>query len=65
LAPELLEPLENDENNPDYDKNKADVWSLGLCLLSASILRSTRSIYIYSKYKIDELKLKSFLMEAR
>jgi len=38
LAPELLEPLENDENNPDYDKNKADVWSLGLTLLSACTL---------------------------
>ena len=47
LAPEVFKFMSFRIKHIYYDKDKADVWSLGLNILSAVILHDIKSIYIY------------------
>lgn len=38
LSPELINCLKRRQNNPNYNKEKSDIFSLGLCVLEAGTL---------------------------
>ena len=66
LAPEAFKRIGTGRKNVFYDVDLADVWSLGLTILSAVILRNVSSIYtFYPPWKVDSGKLNMYLGEAK
>lgn len=49
-----LQALHNNENNPAYDKQRSDVFSLGMTILHASLLQPLDDVYDYTNATIDE-----------
>ena len=53
------------KSDPDYDPYAADIWSLGLTILTATTLWDMTSIYRIKEGVIDFMKLGEKLIEAR
>ena len=63
LAPELLQPLrrQNVLTNGEIDEERADIFSLGLVALAASILQSVESVYNFEDYCLREEEMLNHL----
>lgn len=65
LAPEVLKHLPKKELEVTYDKVKADVFALGVTLLSLATLTKAEDLYDYENGTINEVLLKERLGEVR
>jgi hypothetical protein len=56
------EDLDKGEHNSGVDRNLAEVWSLGMTLLSAGTLEHCNDVYQRNPLKINKQRL-NFLLE--
>jgi hypothetical protein len=65
LSPEALKSLLYGPSNSSYDKEKNDVWSLGITLLSTFINEDFNLYYDWKNYKISEAGIGSRILRLR
>lgn len=63
FAPELMIQLKNSVINPDYDPHKADIFSLGICLLCAATSTPFEYFYNFNDYCVLFENIKQKLVE--
>lgn len=54
LSPEALKSLLFGPTNSSYDKEKNDIWSLGITLLSTFVNEDFNNYYDWKNYKVNE-----------
>lgn len=64
LAPEIFQSMNAKIDLDEYDKGKADVYSLGLTVLSAACQESMVQLYNFKNCKINQNKLENKLIKV-
>ena len=65
LSPEALKSLLFDPGNKSYDKEKNDIWSLGITLLSTFVNEDFNQYYDWKSYKINESVIGSRILKLK
>ena len=65
ISPEAFTELKHRNLQPNYDRKKADVFSLGLVLLEAATLQDIQVIYNFQKFEIDNHELDKLIKQVR
>lgn len=65
LSPQQMEELQKKADYPKYDVFKADTFSLGMTLITASLLKSTLPAYDYSSCNVNRETVYLYLQNVR
>ncbi|KAL4475150.1 hypothetical protein ABPG74_001846 [Tetrahymena malaccensis] len=65
ISPELLNDMYQQQYNPVYNQQKADVFSIGMCMLHAALLEPLDDLYDYKTFQINEAYLHERLNQVR
>lgn len=63
LSPEALKSLLFGPTNSSYDKEKNDIWSLGITLLSTFVNEDFNNYYDWKNYKVNESVIGSRILK--
>jgi hypothetical protein len=65
LSPSELDNLKGQKKNVQHNAYKSDTFSVGMVLLQASTLKSSRDCYDFDNFKVSHEEIESRLGELR
>ena len=65
LSPALMKNLKREEINPIHNVYRSDVFSLGMIILYAGLMKNPISLYDFEKYQIKINELKEWIEEFK
>ena len=65
LSPQAMSALMVGPGSASYDKEKNDIWALGITLLSAFVNEDYNNYYEWKNYKINDTLIRSRIMKLR
>ena len=65
LSPALIKNLKKEEIKPVHSVYKSDVFSLGMIILYAGLMKNPIALYDFEKYQIKENELKQWIAEFK
>lgn len=65
LSPEALKSILLTPNDPNYDKEKNDIWSLGITLLSTFLNEDFNIYYDWRNFSVNESMIESRILKLK
>lgn len=65
LPPELLEHLRNKRSSPNFNKQGAEIWAIGVLMITLATLNSEEVLYNWRTKEIDRRGYEHLLQQTR